>query len=152
MLCGTNRLAAQFGFVRLGYYRRLTASGFSPRGRATHNRTLRFAISDKRSVSVCSEENLLRPKRVAQGHLSAGKNVFLRQKSVSASPNHPPTTPTHNWPVTSLPLIFLQYWPVGCKVRGNLSERVFLLELDLVFAMDSIVNFRTFAEHLSYWS
>ena len=23
-------------------------------------------------------------------------------------------------------IIFLQYWPVGCKVSGNLSERVFL--------------------------
>ena len=29
------------------------------------------------------------------------------------------------------PLIFLQYWPVGCKVRGNLSERVLLLEEEI---------------------
>jgi len=37
-----------------------------------------------------------------------------------------------------LPFIFLQYWRVLCKVSGNLSERVFLLELD--FAMTNILN------------
>ena len=35
--------------------------------------------------------------------------------------------------------MFLQYWPVLCKVRGNLSERVFLLELG--FAMINIFNY-----------
>ena len=37
-----------------------------------------------------------------------------------------------------MPLIFLQYCPVGCKVSGNLSEYVFLLELD--FAMINILS------------
>jgi hypothetical protein len=41
-----------------------------------------------------------------------------------------------------LPLIFLQNWPVGCKVSGNLSEGVFLfLGSDLCFAMSNILNY-----------
>jgi len=36
-------------------------------------------------------------------------------------------------------LIFLQNWPVLCKVSGNLPERVFLLEL--AFAMINILNY-----------
>jgi len=39
-----------------------------------------------------------------------------------------------------LPLIFLQYCPVGCKVRENLPER-FFLELALAFAMLNILNY-----------
>jgi hypothetical protein len=33
----------------------------------------------------------------------------------------------------------LQNWPVGCKVRADLSERVFRLRLD--FAMISFLNY-----------
>ena len=36
-------------------------------------------------------------------------------------------------------LIFLQYWPVGCKVKRNLSERVF--PSGLYFAMANILNY-----------
>ena len=38
-----------------------------------------------------------------------------------------------------MPLIFLQYCPVGCIVSGNLSERVFLGGLD--FVMTGTLNY-----------
>ncbi len=42
---------------------------------------------------------------------------------------------------SKLPLIFLQYWPVLCKISGNLSERIFRLELDLGFVMANTLNY-----------
>ena len=45
-------------------------------------------------------------------------------------------------------LIFLQYWPVGCKVKRNLSERVFLLGLD--FAMANILNYNQVNKQHNY--
>ena len=69
--------------------------------RATRNRTLRFGISDKRNVSVCSEEilfsrGLLRPRSVLCGYLSDTETAFLRHRSASGRPNHPPTAPSRN--------------------------------------------------------
>ena len=45
-------------------------------------------------------------------------------------------------------MIFLQNWPVGCRVRGNLSERVFLLGFE--FALVNIVNYNQLFEYDSY--
>ena len=44
-----------------------------------------------------------------------------------------------------LPLTFLQYWPVGCRVRGNLSERFFRVELD--FAMAKLLEYKESIRH-----
>ena len=47
--------------------------------------------------------------------------------------------------IIKFPFYLLQYWLVGCKVSGNLSEQVFLL--DLGFAIINILNYNGEIKH-----